>query len=118
MRKVEILRKPDGTPVNVPEQVSEANLDQLVKRFTEVASYSPQDGSGLVSMFRGFHGGRWTELVLQRALEELRHPSIELNLSQPRSELAELFEVLLEEHRTHPDSEFGYPRQDRSKLPL
>lgn len=118
VRRVEVARKPDGRPVNVPREVSAGDLEQYLKRFIEVASESPQDASPLVSMFRSFHGGRWTIRVLEMALQELRNPTIELEIARLRKALLPMFELLLQQHERHGDAEFGYPRRDRSRLPL
>jgi hypothetical protein len=109
LRQVIIDRNPSGYPISIPAEVSEAKLDQYVKRFIEIADYNPQDGSGVVARFRLYHGGTWTLRILEAVLEELRHPSIHLDIKTPRERLVPFFEWVLARHRTSSDADFGYP---------
>ncbi len=117
LREVRVDTKPDGRPVNVPLEVSDDKMEQYVKRFIETADYNFQDGSGLVSLFRSFHGGVWTLRILEAVLNELKHPSIQLNLQGSRDELLPFFQEILARHQNVEDADFGYPH-DRSRLPM
>ncbi len=57
LKQVDIERKPNGLPVSVPAVLSDATLDQHVKRFIEVADGDPGDRHGLIALFRKYHGG-------------------------------------------------------------
>jgi len=118
LRDIAIDKKAGGSPVNVPVEVSESKIDQYIKRFVEIADYNQQDGSGVVSLFRSYHGGEWTLRILRGILRELHEPTIQLNISHPHEELVLFFEWLLEKHRKANDADFGYPYRDYSKLPL
>lgn len=117
LREIVVDRRPNGGPINVPVKVNECDMEQYVKRFIEIADYSLQDGSGVASLFRGFHGGQWTLCVLQAVLAELRHPSIRLEIKGARESLLPFFEELLKRHQTADDTDFGYPH-DPSRLPM
>lgn len=88
-----------------PLDVSEAKLDQYVKFFVEFADYNPQDGSGAIARFRIRHGDEWTFRVLDRIVQELRQPSIELAVTLDRETLARWFEELSRRHRHVADHE-------------
>jgi hypothetical protein len=117
LREVSVDTKPDGRAINVPVEVSDSKMHQYVKRFIETTDYNFQDGSGLVSLFRSFHGGLRTLRVLEAVLDELRHPSIQLDLQGSRDELLPFFEEILVRHQNVEDADFGYPH-DRSRLPM
>jgi hypothetical protein len=117
LRRIVIDRKPDGKPITIPVEVNDTNLEQQIKRFIEIADYNPFDGQLHISLFRHFHGGERTLRVLQMILEELRQPSIHLDISKDRSSLVAFFENQLDRHKSMKDSDFGYPG-DRSRLPI
>ncbi len=120
LRQVIVDRKPSGYPISIPAEVSEAKLDQYVKRFIEIADYNGQDGSGVVAHFRLYHGGVWTLRILKAILGELRHPSIQLDIKTPRERLAPFFEWVLSRHQACNDADFGYPPDParRARLPI
>jgi hypothetical protein len=122
LRDVKIDTKSNGLPISIPVEVSSSKIDQYVKRFIEITSYNLQDGSGLAARFRSYHGGTWTIPILQAALHELRHPELQLDLSQDlsRESLIPFFEDLLSRHQRFSDADFGYPPEPsrRAKLPI
>lgn len=117
LREVDIERLPNGKPTNIPAILSEANLDQQVKRFIEVAAAEPMDGQLHISHFRKYYGGAWTLRILRSVLSELRQPTMRLAITQRRQDLIPFFEYQLARHEHLHDSEFGYPA-DTSVLPI
>jgi hypothetical protein len=84
LKQVTPERLPTGKPVKVPAEMTEAELDQLVKVCVEIADYNGMDGHLVVSHFRCYHGKDWTLRILRAILHELGEPRIELHLSEPR----------------------------------
>lgn len=117
LRHIRIDQKPNGKPITIPSEANEANLEQQVKRFIEIADYNTFAGQLHISLFRHFHGGPWTLHILQNVLQELHHPSISLTISSPRDELLPFFEYQLERHTNMSDTEFGFPG-DHTRLPI
>lgn len=117
LRYITIDQKPDGKPITIPSEVNDANKEQQVKRFIEIADSSTFDGQLHISLFRHFHGGEWTLRILQNILQELQQPSIDLNLTASRSDLLPFFIHQFEKHKSTSDSSYGYPG-DRSRLPM
>ena len=117
LKNVTIDLLSDGKPVTIPLHMSEKNVDQQTKRFIEIASYNPFDGQLHISLFRHFHGGKWTLRILQDVLEELSQPKIDLNIPRSREDLVPFFEHQYERHKELKDEEFRYPG-DRSRLPI
>lgn len=117
LRHVTIDQKPNGKPVTIPREVNDANEEQQVKRFIEIADSNTFDGQLHISLFRGFHGGEWTLRILQKILQELQQPSIELKLTTSRNDLLPFFIHQFEKHKSTSDASYGYPR-DRSPLPI
>ena len=120
LRQVVVDRTERGYPVSIPAEVSEAKLDQYIKQFIEIADYNPQDGSGMVALFRLCHGRAWTLRILEAVLEELRHPSIHLDIETPRERLVPGFEWVLARHQKYSDGDFGQPGNPalRARLPI
>jgi hypothetical protein len=117
LRQIVIDQKPNGKPITIPVEVNEANLEQQVKRFIEIADYNTFDGQLHISLFRKFHGGKWTLQILQKILQELHQPGIYLNITSPRSDLLPFFKYQIERHKDMSDTDFGYPG-DRTQLPI
>jgi len=118
LRKVSLDQKPNGTLITIPAEINETNLEQQIKRFVEIADYNPFDGQLHISQFRHFYGEGWTLRLLQAILQELRSPTIELEITHSRDELLSFFENQFERHKQLNDSDFGYPGGDRSRLPI
>lgn len=122
LRHIAVDTTAQGHPVNVPVRVDEAKLDQYVKRFIEIAAYNLQDGSGVVALFRHFHGGTWTVRILEAILQELQHPTLHLNLPAhySREHLYPFFDELFISHQYLSDIDFQYPPKpaQRASLPL
>ena len=117
LKKVTLNRKPDGTPIIIPREINEANLEQLIKRFIELADYNPFDGQLYISQFRHFHGGNWTNRILQAILLELHSPTIDLEITHSRNDLLPFFEHQFERHQKLNDIDFNYPG-DLTRLPI
>lgn len=117
LKHITIDTKPDGKPIMIPVSVSEANLDQQVKRFIEITDYNPFDGQMHISLFRTCHGGQWTMRILEAIVHELKAPSIVLTLSQDRSALLPFFEYQIERHKNLADTDFRFSGPP-PKLPL
>ena len=108
LKKIHMDRLPNGQLVTIPEKVDERNFEQQIKRFIEIADYNPFDGQLHISFFRTCHGGEWTLKILAAVLEELRTPSIELDIEQERSKLLPFFEAQLQRHRGLDDTSFRF----------
>lgn len=117
LRKVDIERKPDGSPVTIPAEINDANIDQQVKVLIELADRSYWDGQLRLSHLRKYHGGVVIRVLLSAVLEELRKPRIHLNISKDRAMLDLFFAQQLARHESLPDTEFGFPA-DRTRLPI
>ena len=111
LRQVELERKPNGSLIVVPKEMNEQKIDQQVKLFIEMASYSRFDGQLHISHFRTFHNKQWTLKILEAVIQELIHPSIQLDISEDRAKLLPFFEYQLERHKSMRDEEFQSPQQ-------
>jgi hypothetical protein len=66
LKYIIIDTKPDGTPITIPAGINEANFEQQVKRFIEIADYNPFDGQlpGNHGILRRFCVSRMQQGVL------------------------------------------------------
>jgi hypothetical protein len=118
LKQVTIDTKANGWLVTIPAVVCEANVDQQVKRFIEIADADPGNGHMHIVLFRKYHGGRWVASILAHTLRELRDPHIELHLrNNARSALIPFFEREREWHQEGVDADYGYPG-DLHDLPI
>ena len=107
LRKVVIDTKPDGYPITMPASINEANFDQQVKLFIEIADYNPMDGELHISRFRSFHRGEWTRRILEAIVQELNHPSLALDITHDRKALVPFFEYQRDRHQNMSDADFS-----------
>jgi hypothetical protein len=117
LKQITIDTKPDGMPITIPARINEANFEQQVKRFIEIADYNPFDGQLHISFFRTCHGGQWTMRILEAIVQELKAPSIDLTLSQERTAILPFFTYQLERHKNLADTDFPVAGS-LPKLPL
>jgi hypothetical protein len=103
--------------MSIPLEVTDENIDQQVKLFTEIADDNPFDGQLHISHFRLYHGKEKTIEVLRRVVQELNQPTLELEIRGQRKDLLPFFEAQFLRHSALEDSAFGYPG-DRSRLPI
>ena len=107
LKQIKIDTKPDGLPITIPAIINEANFEQQIKRFIEIADYNSFDGQLHISLFRACHGGQWTIRILEAIVQELKTPDIELNISQERTTLLPFFTHQLERHKNLADMDFA-----------
>jgi hypothetical protein len=90
--------------------VSNAELAQQVQTFLETAAYSLFDGQLHISNFRSRHDGQLTLAILHACVEELRSPTMQVNLfNAQRADLLAFFEYQLERHQQLRDEDFRHP---------
>lgn len=118
LKDVKVDKKINGELVTIPAKVDETTIEQQVKRFIEIADYSPFDAHMHLSQFRHFHGKKWTIELLRLILQELQVPAISLEISHARRHLELFFESELEKHNKLTDADYHYPPSDVSRLPI
>lgn len=85
--------------------MNEINIEQQAKLIIEMTDYNPFDGQLSLSHFRQIHGREWTLRLLNRIIQELNTPTLELRITQDRNKLIPFFEYQLERHQAVSDKE-------------
>jgi hypothetical protein len=93
--------------------VSDADFAQQVQAFIETAAYSSFDGQLHISYFRSRHDGQLTLAILRACVDELRSPTMQLNLFDAQIvDLLVFFEYQIERHQQLRDEDFRRPNPD------
>ena len=117
LRNIKLDKKPDGKTIFIPASITENTIEQQMKIIIEMVDYSTFDAHSHLSRFRSFYGGNITIQILQKAIDELYTPYINLEIRTQREVLRPFFEEELSLHSIMKDEQFYYPK-DRSVLPI